>query len=412
MIAVSHPTGNEFVRALLMELEKRKLLTRFFTTISAPGEAVLQRLPEALRAQMARRTYDIPRGRITTRPAREMIRLLANTTGAGFLAAHGRGFASVDAVYRDLDVSVARWLRSHRKDLPRVVHCYEDGAEETFRAAREAGVTCVYELPIAYWQTMHRILHEEAARRPEWEPTLRATSDPAVKLERKTRELELADVVVCPGGFVLDSLPEDIRSSKKCVVAKFGSPVPSFEIRNETVPRKKLRVLFAGTMTQRKGLADLFDAMKLLRRNDVELVVMGSPVLSMSFYRKQFPDFIYEPPRPHDAVMELMQTCDVLALPSLVEGRALVQQEALACGLPLIVTANAGAADLVDEGITGFLVPVRDAGAIAEKIEWFAANRALLQRMRDETREKAAQYKWKDYCNTIIEATASGGTAL
>ena len=70
----------------------------------------------------------------------------------------------------------------------------------------------------------------------------------------------------------------------------------------------------------------------------------------MNFYREQCAGFIHEPPRPHAAVMQLMQTCDVLALPSLVEGRALVQQEAMACGLPLIVTANAGAEDLVEEG--------------------------------------------------------------
>ena len=157
-------------------------------------------------------------------------------------------------------------------------------------------------------------------------------------------------------------------------------------------------------MSQRKGLADVFEAMKLLHRSDVELVVMGSPILPMSFYRQQYPGFVYEPTRPHHAVMQLMQTCDALVLPSLVEGRALVQQEALACGLPLIVTANAGGADLVDEGATGFLVPVRSPVQIAEKIEWFADHRHLFPALREAARRKAAGYLWDDYAEAIIRA--------
>ena len=73
-------------------------------------------------------------------------------------------------------------------------------------------------------------------------------------------------------------------------------------------------------MTQRKGLADLFAAMKLLKRQDVELLVMGSPIAPMEFYRRQYPDFTYMSTRPHREVLELMQSCDVLVLPSMSRG--------------------------------------------------------------------------------------------
>ena len=288
-----------------------------------------------------------------------------------------------------------RGCERHHAEID-AIHCYEDGAEKTFHAAASAGIKRIYELPIAYWETARRILEEEAARLPAWEPTLFSTRDSREKLERKTREIHLADIVVCPGKFVHDSLPENIRRDKKCVIAKFGSPPPPppapCNPRNE-----KLRVLFAGAMSQRKGLADVFAAMKLLDRTKVDLVVMGTPIMPMSFYREQFAGFVHEPPRPHGAVMELMQTCDVLVLPSLVEGRALVQQEALACGLPLIITANAGAEDLVEEGVTGFLVPIREPGKIAEKIEWLAGHRDSLPAMRDAARSKASEYRWDDY---------------
>src|ERR1051325_3799338 len=142
--------------------------------------------------------------------------------------------------------------------------------------------------------------------------------------------------------------------------------------------------------------------MRIRRRSDVELVVMGSPVAPLEFYRKEFPTFIYEPPRPHAQVLELMQSCDVLVLPSIVEGRALVQQEAMSCGLPLIVTPNAGGEDLIEEGRTGFLVPIRSAEKIAEKIAWFADHRELLPDMRQAAVAKASEYTWQRYGEKVL----------
>ncbi len=88
--------------------------------------------------------------------------------------------------------------------------------------------------------------------------------------------------------------------------------------------------------------------MKLLHRSDVELIVLGTPLVPFEFYRRDYPSFVYEPVRPNAEVRRLMLGCDVLVLPSIVEGRAMVQMEALSCGLPIIVTPNAGAEDLVD----------------------------------------------------------------
>jgi glycosyltransferase involved in cell wall biosynthesis len=99
-----------------------------------------------------------------------------------------------------------------------------------------------------------------------------------------------------------------------------------------------------------------------------------------------------------------MRTCDVFVLPSIVEGRALVQQEAMACGLPLIVTKNAGADDLIDEGKTGFLVPIRSPKAIAEKIDWFVRNRSAIDGMRIAARRRASELTWFGYGEKVLAA--------
>ncbi len=304
----------------------------------------------------------------------------------------------MDSVYRALDRRLATALDEERPD---VVYCYEDAALQTFLTAKKLGIHRAYDLPIAYWQTVKVLLDDEAARCPEWEPTLISTQDSEEKLGRKDAELELAELIVCPSHFVFRSLPAE--QQKRATVSEFGSPgtIPDHAVERRAA-EAKLRFLFAGTMSQRKGLADVFQAFKLLRRQDVELVILGSALMPHEFYRKQYREFVYESTRPHPAVLELMRNCDVLVLPSIVEGRALVQQEAMSCGLPLIVTANTGGEDLVEEGRTGFLVPIRSPEAIAEKISWFADHRHLLPELRKCAMAKARERTWEAYGAKIV----------
>jgi glycosyltransferase involved in cell wall biosynthesis len=122
----------------------------------------------------------------------------------------------------------------------------------------------------------------------------------------------------------------------------------------------------------------------------------------MTFYQNQLKHFTYERGRPHADVLALMRTCDVFCLPSIVEGRALVMQEAMSQGLPIIITPNTGGEDLVVDG-SGFLVPIRSAEAIAEKLEWFLANRSQIAAMREVAKAHAATYSWEQYGRTITD---------
>lgn len=369
MIVVSHPTTNTFVRALVEALDAAGRLAAFHTTIA-----------------LGRRSVAIDPRRLHQHPWREIARLVARRIGL-------RKPGDVDEVYRRLDATVAQ-----RLDGAGAVYCYEDGALQTFRAARERGLRRFYELPIAYFETAQRILREEAERLPAWSPTLGAPADSPEKLARKAEELQLAELVICPSRFVQATLPAGTKS----IVAEFGSP----PVPDQIAPRREgpLRLLFAGGMSQRKGLAEVFAAMRQLQRRDIQLVVMGAPLAPMEFYRREYSDFIHEPPRPHSAVLELMDTCDALILPSLVEGRALVQQEALSRGLPLIVTANAGGEDLIVPGETGWLVPIRDPHTLAERIGWLADHREVLPAMREAARQMAARRTWASYTQRIIAA--------
>jgi len=317
------------------------------------------------------------------------------------------GLFSVDSVYKNMDKYVAADLNNAAKNGVNAVYAYEDGALETFIEAKKLGLKCIYDLPIAYWETGKKLMDQEAERLPEWAATLGGgILDSTTKLERKSRELELADLVVVPSPFVMDSLPEWAKK-KKVVIAPFGTPVSNSEdviIERNKDNKKPLRVLFAGSMSQRKGLGDLFAAVKLLNNTNIELVVMGKPQASMAFYKNEFHDFKYEHGRPNDEVLALMRTCDVFCLPSIVEGRALVMQEAMSQGLPLIITPNTGGKDLVIEGKTGFMIPIRSPNVIAEKLNWFLENRSEILEMGKSAKLHAQKYTWENYGNLIVEA--------
>jgi glycosyltransferase involved in cell wall biosynthesis len=160
-------------------------------------------------------------------------------------------------------------------------------------------------------------------------------------------------------------------------------------------------------MSQRKGLADLIEAMKLLKNEPVFLSILGQPSMPMEFYRKQFAEFEYLPPCSNQKVREIMMAHDALVLPSIVEGRALVQQEALSCGLPIIVTSNAGGEDLVEEGITGYIVPIRSPEKIAMAISSLLEKSKEKDEIKKLCKKKASQYTWARYAQNIIDYNLS-----
>jgi glycosyltransferase involved in cell wall biosynthesis len=307
----------------------------------------------------------------------------------------------VDQSYESLDLKVAKALHRYPGFS---LHAYEDGAAESFRIAKELGIRRSYEMPIAHWTTVRRLLAEEAERLPDWEPTLESTREPENKLVRKETELHLADCITCPSEFVLRSIPKKVRAMKPCQVAPFGSPPSSkyLEKASERRSQGSLKLLFVGSMSQRKGLGDLFEAMNQLNTKAITLTVLGQPSMPMSFYRTHFAHFEYIGPCSNKQVRRVMEKHDLLVLPSIVEGRALVQQEALSCGLPLLVTPNAGGEDLIEEGKTGFLIPIRQPQTLAKRIEWFLNHRAERHEMGQFCQDTARRYPWDAYAKKVV----------
>ena len=92
-------------------------------------------------------------------------------------------------------------------------------------------------------------------------------------------------------------------------------------------------------------------------------------------------------------------------LPTLIEGMGLVVLEAMACGLPVIVSPN-GPGDIVRDGIDGFIVPIRDSKAIADKLELLRTDENLRQQMGLCARRRALEFTWDRYARAASDAVA------
>lgn len=398
MILLSHPIGNEFVRQALVAFNEAGMLEEFWTAINwDPKSAVNRALPQSLRGLFGRRAFpESIRSRTHTVPVREALRLFAGA--AGISSRHETGALSIDAVFRELDRRVGK--RLGESDKFKAIYAYEDGALESFRAAKDLELVRLYDLPIGYWRAGQRIFAEEAQREPEWASTLTGTLDSAEKLARKDEELRLATEVIVASTFTKQTLADSPCAAKIEIVPYGAPPAISNEI---TKPSGKLKVLFAGSLGQRKGLSYLLGAVEKLK-DGVELTLLGRKTAAdcaplESAVRK----YRWVPSLPHSDVLREMESHDVLVLPSLFEGFGLVILEAMAQGTPVIATDHTAGPDVIENEVDGFIVPIRSADAIAEKLDLLARDAGRLMSMKSAAKRKAEAHGWTGYRQRLVE---------
>ncbi|NEQ21777.1 MAG: glycosyltransferase family 4 protein [Microcoleus sp. SIO2G3] len=398
-ISLIHPTGNPFSRQAAIAFAEVGLLQEVITTIAYDPESswsgALNLLPKAIRnrvnQELERRTWVPPTGvQIQTYPLPEIIRLaLVKTSLYRRFGLSYQGLA--DRVYASLD----RYVASHHLQGLDAVYAYEDGAATTFQAAKQQGILCLYDLPIVFYPTSRDIQVEEAKRFPHLAPALDATQEPAWKLERKEQEIQLADHIFVPSSFVQNSLLEAGTKPEKISVIPFGAPIDYFHPQPK--PDKLFRTLFVGRVGPRKGVHYLLQAWQELSLPEAELLLVGINEFPKGWLEQYTKGIRHISSVPHASLNRYYSSANVLVLLSLVEGLALVQLEAMACGIPLITTPNTGGSDIVTDGVEGFILPVRDVEALKEKLEWCYTHPEELAHMGQAARHKAEQLTWEQY---------------
>jgi len=219
-------------------------------------------------------------------------------------------------------------------------------------------------------------------------------------IEREEAEYELADAVTVPSQFALDSFVAHGYPRTKLRLVPYGVDLSRFEPTAVPEP-SSFEVLFVGALSVRKGVLYLLSAFEKLQHPRKHLTLIGglSPELRPYLRRaKSRSNISILGPIPQPRLKDHMSRSHVMVLPSVEEGLALVQAQAMACGCPLVSTTNTGASNLFTDEVEGFIVQPGDSEVIAERLQRLADRPDLRQSMSEAAlRRVQAMQGWSEY---------------
>jgi starch synthase len=213
-----------------------------------------------------------------------------------------------------------------------------------------------------------RILKEEYRR---WGQVYNGV-DPRIAIKEES-EYDLADIITVPSEFAKNSFIEMGVESKRIRKVPYGANLIHFS-KVGSPSAHTFEVLFVGQVSFRKGVPDLLDAFFKLKHRNKRLRIVGAirPEMAIYLRSKHLENVEFLGNIPYLKLRDVMSTSHVMVLPSIEEGLAMVQGHALACGCPLISSANSGGEDLFEHGREGFIVPIRSPKDIAIRLEELA----------------------------------------
>jgi glycosyltransferase involved in cell wall biosynthesis len=206
---------------------------------------------------------------------------------------------------------------------------------------------------------------------------------------REEEIYEVCDAITVPSNFARQTYIDLGLPAEKVHAIPYGVRLEQFG-PVQMPPSDRFEVLFVGAGTPRKGLPYLLEAFGRLQHPAKRLRIVGAVPGWMKPVLERLPMDHVEllGSLPQAELPAVMSSSHVMVLPSIEEGLALVQGQALACGCPVLATPNTGSEDLFSDGVEGFIVPIRDVDAMVDRMERLAQDPALQQRMRHAALER------------------------
>ncbi|WP_421917730.1 glycosyltransferase family 4 protein [Mameliella sp.] len=286
---------------------------------------------------------------------------------------------------------------------------------EALIAAREAGKITILERGSSHCNEWRALMREESRRFGQ------AFDEMYFFWQRELMEYELADFISVPSTFVRDSFLKHNVPAEKLLVNAYGVDLGAFRKVEKT--DDTFRVINVGGFHRRKGSHYLLQAFAELDLPDAEFWHVGSVSPEMRPVIERYADdrCTFHGHQPQDQLYKFYSQASVFALASIEEGMAMVQCQAMACGLPLICTTNTGGADLIGgEGHAGHVVPIRDVEALKARILHLYENRDLAAEMGRRAQARVSNgLTWADYgdryaanIRRIVAERAQDGAAV
>lgn len=222
-------------------------------------------------------------------------------------------------------------------------------------------------------------------------------------IEDELKMYENIDYISIPSLFVKRTFLGKGIPERKLIHIPYGVDLSSFRkiLKNDNI----FRVVFVGGMSLRKGVHYLLQAFAELNLPNSELMLIGAINDEIKpFFRKYEGKFNYVGKAPQSELYRYYSQGSVFAIMSIEEGLAMVQPQAMACGLPVICTTNTGGEDIIRDGVDGFIIPIRDIEALKEKLLYLYENPEICRRMGQSAKKRVASgFTWDDYGDKMIK---------
>ena len=286
-----------------------------------------------------------------------------------------------------------RWLTRKRMDCDALI-AIAGAAVNAGRELQARGGKYICDRGSTHARFQQQILAEEFRL---WNVALQTLDDRDT--EREEMQYEMADCITVPSRFAARSFVSQGVPEKKLRIIPLGVRLDTFHPAGEP-PAAEFNVVFAGQVALRKGIPYLLQAFQRLRHPRKRLRVLGAVQSEIRALLAKLPleqvEFVGTIPQTELAV-ELSHS-HVLVLPTIEDGWGMVLGQAMACGCPVIATCNSGSEDLFTDGKEGFIVPIRDPRAIADRLQLLADDPQLQERMRQDALSRVEHLGgWNDY---------------
>lgn len=233
------------------------------------------------------------------------------------------------------------------------------------------------------------IIYAERQKWPGWENN--CTPVPKLYNDRRKMEWDSADVIVVNSKWSHDALiQQGVKANKiKIIPLAYENPSPHHQqSANNNLPSKRLRILWLGSVILRKGIQYLIEAAKSLP--EIDFTIAGPIIINPKVVEQAPKNMIFLGKVERSTTSQLYQSHDVFILPTLSDGFAITQIEALAHGLPVITTDKCG--DVISHGIDGLIIESASSHAIKEAIFQLDKNREDLFKFQRNTLKKSKKF--------------------
>jgi glycosyltransferase involved in cell wall biosynthesis len=302
----------------------------------------------------------------------------------------------------------ARAIREHCWD---VIHAFSGVAEELLLSPRRPGEHRSIVRGSSHISMQDRLLREEERR--SGSPIARPS---AWMIARERREYELADSIAVLSTFALESFVAEGVPREKLLLLPLGVDVTRFRPSPEVVSERRrrilggapLRVLFVGTASFQKGILDFAEIVRALSGPRFQFRFLGdTPAESAAILRDLRGQVEIIGRQPQFELPRWYDWADVFLFPTIQDGFAIVLSQAQAGALPVLATTNCSAHDMIREGETGWVLPIRRPREFVERLVWIESNRGDLASMVDRLYREFTPRDWNDVARDF-EAFYSG----